>query len=116
MVLVAGYVVLAVFGKDVQTYLLFLGGPAVTTIVGAVLSRRVTGVAAAVVTAAAPLRSLVTESVSDLDEHLTQQDQTLGEIAAGVNGDPDPPAPPPTDLPTPRTSPSMSRVQSDHQE
>lgn len=82
VVLVAGFVVLAALGRDTTSYLLFLGGPAVSGIVGALLSRRVTAVTSTVETRAAETRALVEDSVSDLDNHLTEQDDVIERAAA----------------------------------
>lgn len=48
LVLVAGFLVLSVRGLDTTAYALFCGGPVTTTIIGAVVTKRVSGVAAAV--------------------------------------------------------------------
>lgn len=74
--------VLAALGRDTTGYLLFLGGPAVTGLVGTLLSRRVGNVAGAVVTTTAETKALVEDSVSDLDRHLTEQDEAIAGAAA----------------------------------
>jgi hypothetical protein len=99
VLLVGGYVTLAALGRDTAGYAIFLGGPAVTTVLGLVLNKRVSTVAAAVVDTQTHTTAVVAESVSGLDTHLNAQDQTLTEIHAGVIGDPVPPAPPASRLP-----------------
>jgi hypothetical protein len=91
--LIAGYVTLAALGRDTSGYALFLGGPAVTAVLGLILNHRVGTVAAAVDATQAQTTAVVAETVSGLDTHLAAQDQTLGEIHAGVIGDPVPPPP-----------------------
>lgn len=81
-VLVAGYVVLAALGRDTTGYLLFLGGPAVTGIVGAVLNRRVQHVSTAVATTQAETRAVVEDGLTDLEAHLGEQDEVLSATAA----------------------------------
>jgi hypothetical protein len=76
-VLVAGYVVLSALGRDTTGYLLFLGGPAVSAIVGAVLSRRVSHVEGQVVTTAGETQAVLEDATSDLDRHLSEQDDVL---------------------------------------
>lgn len=80
--LVAGYVVLAALGRDVSGYVLFLGGPAVTGIVGLILKRQVDSVATAVDASHGETKALIGESVSDLDVHLADQDETLSKTLA----------------------------------
>lgn len=80
-VLVSGFVVLSALGRDTTSYLLFLGGPAVTGIVGAVLNRRVAVVADVVETAAASTKAVVEDTGADLDRHLSEQDEVLGAAA-----------------------------------
>lgn len=82
--LVAGYVVLASLGRDTTGYLLFLGGPAVTTLMGALLSRRVSVVQTTMATHTAETKALVEDSVSDLDNHLTEQDEALQRTTAAA--------------------------------
>jgi hypothetical protein len=80
-VLVAGYVVLSALGKDTTGYLLFLGGPAVSAIVGGVLSRRVSHVQDQVVTTAGETQAVVVENVDQLANHIHDQDVILGAVA-----------------------------------
>lgn len=87
--LIAGYVVLAALGIETTGYVLFLASPAVTGVLGLVVSQRINTVAAN----QAQTTAVVAEQVSGLDTHLAAQDQTLGEIHAGVVGDPIPPLP-----------------------
>lgn len=101
--LVAGYVVLAALGRDTTGYLLFLGGPAVTGIVGAVLGRRVTAVTAAVETTTAQTRAIVEDSVSDLDNHLSEQDEALNRVALDARAARRAVAPPADAVPAART-------------
>lgn len=91
--LIAGYVTLAALGRDTAGYAVFLGGPAVTGVLGLVLRRQVSNVAAAVDASQTQTTAVVAETVSGIDTHLTSQDQTLSEIHAGVVGDPVPPLP-----------------------
>ena len=44
LVLVAGFVLLAVIGRPTDAYVLFVSGPLVTTVVGGVLARKVQAV------------------------------------------------------------------------
>lgn len=105
VLLIGGYVTLAALGRDTSGYALFLGGPAVTGVMTLILSRRVSNVAAAVDATQSHTTAVVAETVSGIDTHLSQQDQTLGEIHAGVIGDPVPPLPPaPSRLPSARES------------
>lgn len=88
--LIAGYVTLAALGVETTGYVLFLASPAVTGVLGLVVSQRINTVAAT----QAQTTAVVAEQVSGIDTHLAAQDQTLGEIHAGVVGDPIPPDPP----------------------
>lgn len=74
--------VLAALGRDTTGYLLFLGGPAVTGLVGAMVNRRVGHVSAAVTATSAETKALVEDSVSDLDNHLTEQDEVIARAAS----------------------------------
>lgn len=85
VVLVAGYVILASLGRDVTGYVLFLGGPAVTGIVGMVLTRRVTAVEDRVEVSHTDTRQLVAETASDLDSHLSDQDRVIEATAAAAD-------------------------------
>lgn len=106
--LVAGFVVLAALGRDTSSYAIFLGGPAVSGVLGVVLSRRVSTVAAAVDATQAQTAVVVAESVSGIDSHLAAQDATLGEIHAGVVGDPVPPSPSGRSVPAARDATDQS--------
>jgi hypothetical protein len=76
-VLVTGFVVLSALGRDTSGYLLFLGGPAVSAIVGGVLSRRVSHVQEQVTTTAGETQAVVVESASDLASHIDAQHETI---------------------------------------
>lgn len=93
VVLVAGYVVLAALGRDTTGYVLFLGGPAVTGVMGAILSHRVGNVGAAVEATKVETKAFVADTVSVVDDHLTEQDKTLTDIAGAIPTEPAPAAP-----------------------
>lgn len=82
--LVAGFVTLDALGRDTSAYVLFLSGPAVTAVVGAVLGERVKHVKTTVDATREQTKALVTEQVSGLDDHLAAQDETLTTLAGAV--------------------------------
>lgn len=84
ILLVAGYIVLALAGKDTSTYVVFIGGPAVTGIVGTIVARRVTGVQAVVAATSAETHDVVKDARDDIQQHLSEQDRALRTIHKGV--------------------------------
>lgn len=85
VVLIAGFIVLSALGRDTTGYLLFLGGPAVTGVVGALLSRRVAVVSDQVAATQHQATAAVAAAHTALDDHLSVQDETLGQLAAAVD-------------------------------
>lgn len=85
VVLVSGFVVLAALGRDTTGYILFLGGPAVSALVGTILNRRVSNIQAQVTSSASETKALVEDSVSDLDNHLSEQDGHIVKTSADAS-------------------------------
>lgn len=83
LVLVGGFVSLIITGHDTNTYTLFVAGPLVTTLVGAILSRRVKVVEAVARTVQEQTNGLLTAKVAGLHTHLTEQ---TAELAADMDG------------------------------
>lgn len=106
VVFVAGFVVLAALGHDVSTYLLFLGGPAVTAIVGAIVGQRVQQASAAASSLSRLSNDRLTRSVVAVDDHLSAQDHQLGVITSGVYGAEAPPPRTPPVIPISRRAPN----------
>lgn len=82
--LIAGYVLLAAFGKDTTGYVLFLGGPAMTGLVGAVLSRRVRHVQTAVTVVQQEAAVALDAEAGAIHQHLAAQDKQLDALASAV--------------------------------
>lgn len=70
LILVAGYVILASNGRDVSSYAIFLGGPIVSAIVGAVLAQRSSRVEAVVQQVKHQTNSLLTAHLDDITGQL----------------------------------------------
>jgi len=82
--LIAGYVVLAALGRDTTGYVLFLGGPAMTSIVGAILTKRISHVQATVTETQAKTQDVLDGETTALHQHLADQDGTLNTISKAV--------------------------------
>lgn len=82
--LIAGYVILAAMGRDTTGYVLFLGGPAMTSIVGAVLTKRISHVQATVTETQAKTQDVIDGETTALHQHLADQDGTLTSISKAV--------------------------------
>ena len=92
--LIAGYVLLAAIGRDTTAYVLFLGGPAMTTIIGAVISRKIGHVQAQVKTVQTAAAVALDEEAGAIHQHLNAQDHQLEQLAQAVTDVvPAPPAP-----------------------
>lgn len=85
MVLVAGFVTLAVLGVDTTAYVVFLSGPLLTTIVGAVLSHKVAAVKQIVGYVQEQTNGIAAAQSARLDAHLTAQDDTARESARAAS-------------------------------
>lgn len=108
LALIAGYVVLAALERDTTGYLLFLGGPAITGLVGAILGRRVGTVGEAVTDAAAETKAVVQQSASALSDQLADQSTTLAAAAADARTARIAVAGPNSALPPARSAPGRS--------
>lgn len=86
--LTAGYVLLAGLGRDTTGYVLFLGGPAMTSIVGAVLTRRLSHVQRQVTTVQAAAAVALDEEAGAIHQHLSAQDEQLAHLTEAVVGEP----------------------------
>jgi hypothetical protein len=84
VVLVAGFVVLAIAGVDTTAYVLFCAGPAVSTAVGFVLSHKVAKVAQVVSQVERQTNGMATARVDSLNDHLTAQDLTAAQVATAA--------------------------------
>lgn len=84
-VLIAGYVVLTGLGRDTTGYLLLVGGPLVTSVIGSLISRRVAAVAGAVAEVQAATAAVVEDELPALHRHLQVQDKALGTIVVAVS-------------------------------
>jgi len=81
VLLVSGFVALSVIGVDTTAYVVFLSGPLMTSVVGAVLSHKVTSVQATVKAVGNQTNGIATAQRESLDVHLTAQDKTARESA-----------------------------------
>lgn len=86
--LIIGFVTLTVAGIDTTTFVVFAAGPLMTTIVGAVLSHKVTAVASTVAAVSGTVdkvqeqtNGLASATLIKLDSHLTAQDITAADVA-----------------------------------
>lgn len=86
LVLVAGFVVLTLAGRDTSTYTLFVAGPLVTSVVGAILSRRVHKVERIAQTVQAQTDGALTAQVEGLHEHLDAQTAQILDPATAQPG------------------------------
>lgn len=77
VVLVVGFVVLGLAGKDTGAYTLFLAGPLITTIVGALLAQRVHAVEEVAKSVQAQTDGMLTDRLNEVHAHLDDQTQTL---------------------------------------
>lgn len=116
--LIAGYVILAAMGRDTTGYVLFLGGPAMTSIVGAVITKRISHVQATVTETQAQTQDALDGETTALHQHLADQDGQLSSISkavevlpaaaeqlvAGAGPTDPPPAPATSSLPAARQS------------
>jgi len=82
--LIAGYVLLSAVGRDTTGYVLFLGGPAMTSLVGAVLARRVKHVQAQVSTVQVAAAVALDDEATAIHQHLAAQDVQLDKLTTAV--------------------------------
>lgn len=80
-ILVVGFVTLTIAGVDTTAYVIFCAGPLMTTLVGAVLSHKVAGVAATVKVVEAQTNGIATAARESLETHLDAQDRTAAIVA-----------------------------------
>lgn len=97
-VLIGGYVVLAALRVDTVGYAVFVTGPVVSTIVGAVLARKVAVVKAVAEDVKQATNGLLSVRLDSLDTQLASASDERAAIAAGG------PVPPPTAGPQHRSA------------
>lgn len=91
--LITGYVLLAAVGRDTTGYVLFLGGPAMTSIVGAVLTRRLSHVQQQVTTVQVAAAVALDDEATAIHQHLSEQDNQLATLTQAVATSEPAPAP-----------------------
>lgn len=84
-VLVGGFLLLTLAGRDASAYTLFVSGPVVTSVVGVIISRRVHKVEQIATVVQAQTNGQLTAQVQGVHEHLDVQ---TGEILAGITSPP----------------------------
>lgn len=116
--LLTGYVVLTIYDRDTTGYVLLVGGPAITSIIGALINGRVKAVHLAVNNVRDNTAAVIDDELPAVHRHLEDQDAVIEEIAIAVlPADPVPPDEPPRPpiagmpLPAPRAPlPSQDRT------
>lgn len=78
---IGGFVVLTALGRPTTEYAVFVAGPLVTSIVAALLSRRVGTVAQAVERVERQTNGVLASQFSDVTSHLARQDVTAAAAA-----------------------------------
>jgi hypothetical protein len=86
VVLVAGFIVLSLAGRDTGTYVLFVAGPLVTSVVGAVLARQGAATKRLAETAVEQTNGKMSAEFVDVHDHLDGQTGLL--LASLVDGPP----------------------------
>jgi hypothetical protein len=81
IVLVTGFVALSVIGVDTTAYVVFLSGPLMTSVVGAVLSHKVMGIQTTMRAVEHQTNGIATAQRASLEAHLDAQDATAKESA-----------------------------------
>lgn len=81
LVLIAGFLLLVLAGRDTSTYTLFVAGPLVTSVIGTILSQRVTRVEQIAQTVQAQTDGQLTAKLEEIHSHLDAQ---TTEILDGV--------------------------------
>lgn len=80
-VLVGGFLLLVLTGHDTSTYILFVAGPLVTTVVGALIGQRVKVVEEVARTVEAQTNGQLSESLSHIHGHIDEQTTELLEAS-----------------------------------
>ena len=81
---VGGFVGLQLAGVDTVGYALFVAGPAVSALVGVLLSHKVGSVAQVVKQVERQTNGIATARVVSLDDHLTAQDTAAARVATAA--------------------------------
>lgn len=82
--LLGGFVGLSLAGIDTTGYVLFCAGPAVSTMVGIVLSHKVAAVAGVVEQVKHQTNGIATAQNAAVQAHLSEQDATAAQVATAA--------------------------------
>jgi uncharacterized membrane protein len=83
--LIGGFVALSVSGVETSTYVLFCAGPLMTTVVGAVLSRKVAVVEETVAKVEKQTNGMASATAAAVQAHLITQDERAAEVATDAS-------------------------------
>jgi hypothetical protein len=87
VVLIGGFVLLTLTGHDTGSYALFLGGPAVSAVIGAVLVKRTAAVQADVTKVKTATDGLLTARFAHQDQRMDDASVERQDIAAAADTD-----------------------------